>query len=87
MGHACHKTYYVYLVLSLHPLKRYTKDLATSVGDHSKIHLIRPGCLRLSIASTVQNRDLKHHSFILRSTGRACHQAYYLSLSLFLFSL
>ena len=30
----------------------------------NKIHLIRPGCLRPSIALTVQNRGLKHHSFI-----------------------
>ena len=31
---------------------------------HNKIHLIRPGCLRLSIVLAVQNRGLKHHSFI-----------------------
>ena len=31
---------------------------------HNKIHLIRPGCLRPSIALTVQNRGLKHQSFI-----------------------
>ena len=29
------------------------------------IHLIRTGCLRLSITLTVQNRDLKHHSFFI----------------------
>ena len=32
---------------------------------HNKICLIRPGCLRPSIALTVQNRGLKHHSFIV----------------------
>ena len=31
---------------------------------HNKIHLISPCCPRPSIASTVQSRGLKHHSFI-----------------------
>ena len=31
---------------------------------HNKIHVICPGCLRPSIALTVQKRGLKHHSFI-----------------------
>ena len=36
---------------------------------HDKIHLIRPGCLRPSIALTVQNRGLKHQSFIYLFVG------------------
>ena len=36
---------------------------------HNKIHLIRPGCFRPSIALTVQNHGLKHHSFHFISLG------------------
>ena len=35
--------------------------MATGVMVHSKIHIIRPGC----IALTVQNRGLRHQSFHL----------------------
>ena len=31
---------------------------------HNKIHFIRPGCRRPSIALTVQNRGLKYETFI-----------------------
>ena len=36
--------------------------------NYNKIHLIRPDCLRTSIALSVQNRSLKHQSFILQLT-------------------
>ena len=40
---------------------------------HNQICLIRPGCLRPSIALTVQNRGLKHHSFIPWKVDNVAH--------------
>ena len=62
-------------------LARWTGLLANRSSDRScargkinnKIHHIRPGCLRPSIA-TVQNHGLKHYSFIpYRSSGIDIH--------------
>ena len=38
-----------------------------TVMFHNKIYLPHPGCLWPSIALTVQNRGLKHHSFVASS--------------------
>ena len=46
-------------------LANWSSDRSCAWGMiHNKIHLIRSGCLRTSIALTVHNRGLKHHSFI-----------------------
>ena len=43
---------------------------------HAKIHLISRGCPRSSIALQVQNRGLKHHSFIYSFIqGSSCDSA------------
>ena len=60
----------VFVLWGRHPwysglLSNRSSDQSCARGMvHNKIHLIRQGCLRPSIALTVQNRGLKHQSFI-----------------------
>ena len=61
--HELNNDYCINIVAGMNFVMNHAPDWSYARGMvHNKIHHIHPGCLRPSIALTVQNRGLKHQS-------------------------